>query len=123
MPIYLNDSNIDLMETYSVVRNEDKIQDLLECLRKHEIYNNKEYYYMLRDKFHLKEWNHVEKAAAFIYLNHASIGGMWRVNKNGKMNAAYCNNLNLKIIKRDLKNGHYAYWLNKAKFSAVSFEN
>lgn len=122
-PIYLNDLNTDLMKTYSVVRDENRLQDLLELLRKHEIYNNKEYYYMLRDKFHITEWSLVEKAAAFIYLTHASIGGMWRVNKNGKMNASYCGNLSLNTIDRDLRNGHYAHWLNGVKLSATSFEN
>jgi DNA adenine methylase len=122
-PIYLSDLNHELVKTYKVVRDIDKLTALLGSLEKHRIYNSADYYYMLRDRFPVQEWNDIEKAAAFIYLTRAAFGSLWRVNSIGKMNTAYCRKLNVETIDQDLRNGHYAYWLKNAKLNAMSFEN
>ncbi|GAA0406214.1 hypothetical protein GCM10009133_13560 [Cocleimonas flava] len=79
----LNDSNLDLINTYKTVRDEPKL--LLVNLLEHKLNHNKEYYYSIRsiDSDNLSD---VEKAARFIYLNKTCFNGLYRVNKKGGFN-------------------------------------
>lgn len=122
-PIFLSDLNPELIKTYKVVRDIDKLPTLLKLLEKHRIYNNKDYYYSLRDKFPIKEYSDVENAASFIYLTRASFGSLWRVNSRGKMNTAYCGKSNVETVNQDLRNGYYSYWLENTKLNTMSFED
>lgn len=84
-PVYLSDINAELINTHIVVR--DKLGELIPLLEKHQKLSNEKYYDNIRKEFPPGTgWTDVEKAAAFIYLVNNSMGGMWRVNSQGKNN-------------------------------------
>jgi DNA adenine methylase len=82
--IYLSDLNLELVETYiQIAGHPIKVFDALQC---HS--NTSKHYYALRDS---EEVDPVAKAARFIYLNHASFNGIYRVNQNGEYNVPFGN--------------------------------
>lgn len=83
----LNDNNTHLIETYRAVKRfpEDVICDL-KTLAEGHAQGGQEHYLKVRD-----EWNSVfhhqsRRAAMFIYFNRTGYNGLWRENKQGKMN-------------------------------------
>lgn len=107
---YLTDKNPDLINAYSVVKND--LKSLISALRKNQSAFNQsrdEYYYKLRKR--TKFVSDAERAARFITLNRTCYNGLYRVNKNGVFNVpigSYRNPLicdvnNLEKVSANLK--------------------
>lgn len=84
---YLSDLNAELIETYTQVR--DNFAQISELLALHE--NTSEHYYKVRAS---KPNSAVERAANFIYMNHTSFNGIYRVNLKGVYNVPFGNRAN-----------------------------
>ncbi len=82
-PTLLNDSNTELMNTYSIVR--DDLENLLALLDEHQKKHSETYFYALRAKSP-NTLSPCEQAARFIYLNKTCFNGLYRVNKYGQFN-------------------------------------
>ncbi len=94
--VYISDINLDLIDTYLVVKN--RVDELLEYLIKFQseyINLNKEernvYYIQKRERFNYLKVNRnendvIEKAAIMIFLNKTCFNGLFRVNKKGLFN-------------------------------------
>jgi DNA adenine methylase len=83
----LNDTNVDLIRTYRAIRtNADEIAVGLS-----ELENSPATYYHVRARFHLSTdgQDEVARAVDFIYLNHHSFNGIYRVNKAGAYNVPF----------------------------------
>lgn len=79
---YLSDLNGELIETYQAVR--DNVDLVIEKLK--DFSNTEDEYYRIRSTFFE---NAIERAAKFIYLNHTSYNGIYRVNLKGVYNVPY----------------------------------
>lgn len=79
---YLSDLNADLMATYAAIREEP--DEVWRFLRKYR--NTKEQYYAARAASPRLA---ASRAARFIFLNHTSFNGIYRVNLAGKYNVPY----------------------------------
>jgi DNA adenine methylase len=79
---YLSDLNIDLIDTYKQVRDEP--EEVWRFLRRYK--NTENIYYAVRSA---KPRSDVSRAARFIFLNHASFNGIYRVNLAGQYNVPY----------------------------------
>lgn len=79
---YLSDLNTDLINTYTQIRRNHVAVHV--ALSKHR--NTSDYYYKLRSK---EFEDPVERAAQFIFLNHTSFNGLYRVNLAGEYNVPY----------------------------------
>lgn len=102
----ISDLNDELVLTYHVVKN--RVDDLLEALRKHELrHSDDRYYYHVRE---MEPETSVDIAARFIYLNQTCFNGLYRVNKAGKFNVPkgrykspnICNEFNLRAASKAL---------------------
>lgn len=83
--VYLSDINAELINTHIQVR--DNLDKLIPLLEKHQKLSNEKYYDGIRKVFPPGiGMTDIEKAAVFIYLVNNAMGGMWRVNKEGKNN-------------------------------------
>lgn len=119
--ILINDSNNELMNVYSVIK--DNVSELIQLLqqfeKEHIMCNDedrKKYYYSQRKLYNniIKSENStsVLKAALFIYLNRTCFNGLHRVNKQGLFNVpmgsykkpTICNIENLLLVSEKLKN-------------------
>jgi DNA adenine methylase len=79
---YLADFNKELINTYKQVKNNPcKIIDGLKILE-----NKEQSYYKIRESV---PNNEIDQAIKFIYLNHTSFNGIYRVNSYGKYNVPY----------------------------------
>ena len=79
---YLSDLNADLIETYAAVQ--DSPEDVWERLRQYR--NTEEDYYAARAA---KPRTPTNRAARFIFLNHTSFNGLFRVNLRGEYNVPF----------------------------------
>jgi DNA adenine methylase len=109
---YLSDLNVELIETYQSVK--DNVDDVIESLKKFR--NTEEYYYKIRDK---KFPTPSERAARFIYLNHTSYNGIFRVNLKGVYNVPYGFRKKDFLDEATLRNAHSA--LQKASLASGDF--
>ncbi len=80
---FLSDLNEELICAYRVIK--EKPEQLCRLLNNMEVSENDYYYY--RDEFICADED--ERAARFLYLNHFSFNGIYRVNKDGKYNVPY----------------------------------
>lgn len=79
---FLSDSNKELINAYTAVKNDpEKLFFLLESYE-----NTAEFYYSMRSSH---PDSLIEQAARFIYLNHTSFNGLYRVNQKGEYNVPY----------------------------------
>ena len=117
--IILADTNEELINAVIIVR--DKVESLIEILKKHKEQHNKEYYYSIRalDSSALTD---IEKAARFIYLNKTCFNGLYRVNSKGKFNVPIGSYKNPGILKEDVLREANKL-LQGTKISAMPFEN
>jgi len=82
VPTHLVDSNQELIETYlTVARSPEAVA---KQISQHE--NSEHYYYQLRAT---DSRGSIQRAARFIFLNHTSFNGIYRVNLNGEYNVPY----------------------------------
>ena len=120
--IYISDVNVELINTYVVIRKH--IGELIGLLNKYqneyiplETEERKLYYMAKRERFNnLKangnESENIEKAALMIFLNRTCFNGLYRVNKKGFFNVpmgAYknpliCDEKNLCAVSEKLQN-------------------
>lgn len=81
---FLSDINGELINSYKIVKEfPEKLMEILYTYK-----NNEKFYYKIRDSFPKTE---IERAAVFIFLNHTSYNGLYRVNKSGRYNVPYGN--------------------------------
>ena len=112
---YLSDLNGELINAYAMVKEyPEELCKQLESMKVSE-----EKYYFYRDKYVCD--SNIKKAARFLYLNHASFNGIYRVNKNGMYNVPYgkrniqyntdlIKRANLSLMNTELKTGDFAIW-------------
>ena len=118
--VYISDINTELINTYIIIR--DDVDSLLNILKQFETDylaldgdERKENYLLKRSRFNeLKSRKElgIELAALMIFLNKTCFNGLYRVNKKGEYNVpmgAYknpmiCNEQNLRLVSRKLKN-------------------
>lgn len=81
---FLSDLNEELVATYRCIR--DYPEAVFRSLEKHE--NAAEHYYALRSA---RPEDEPSRAARFIFLNHTSFNGIYRVNLRGTYNVPYGN--------------------------------
>ena len=81
---FLSDSNEELVELYTVVR--DQVEDLIGNLKKHR--NEAEYYYQVRAQSPIL-LTPIERAARFIFLNKTCYNGLYRVNSKRQFNVPF----------------------------------
>lgn len=90
--LILNDYNADLINLYSVIRNNpdefihevQKLQLIYDKLTTLE--EKKPTYYQLRDLFNERSQSNIIQASLFIFLNKSGFNGLYRVNKNNQFN-------------------------------------
>ena len=80
----LSDANKELIDTYTAIR--DNVEEVVKFFATYE--NTAEFYYKLRAE---EPTDPFERAARFIYLNHTSYNGLYRVNRKGKYNVPFGN--------------------------------
>lgn len=86
---YLSDLNVELIQTYQQVTATP--QAVATQLSRHT--NDHQHYYSVRSQ---RPKDPVERAARFIYLNHTSFNGIYRVNLKGQYNVPFGNRTSLK---------------------------
>lgn len=112
----LTDGNRELIELYTVVR--DDVENLINALKKHK--NNEEYYYNLRARLS-SDLDPIQKASRFIYLNKTCYNGLYRVNSKMQFNVPFGNYKNPLICDVEgLRAASYA--LKHALLVAADFE-
>ncbi len=84
----LSDANRDLIELYTILRNEG--QHFIEEVRRYfdGEHNNEASYYELREEFNAAH-SLVKRAALFIYLNRHGYNGLCRYNSKGRFNVPF----------------------------------
>lgn len=119
--VYISDVNLELINTYKVVRSD--IENLIRLLTKIqdeyiplEMQDRKKYYLDKREKFNKitldKNNISLDKAALMIFLNKTCFNGLFRVNKKGLFNVPsgtyknpkICDVENLRLVSKKLKN-------------------
>ncbi len=119
--IMINDSNVELMNAYCVIR--DSVSELIELLRQFENEHlsrndetRKDYYYQQRKMYNTAKTgtngNNILRAALFIYLNKTCFNGLYRVNRRGEYNVpigsykkpTICDTENLILVSNKMKN-------------------
>ena len=97
---YISDMNEELINLYSVVRN--NVYELIKDLSKHEV--SKEYFLEIRNIDRTEQYTElsdVERASRFIYLNRPCFNGMYRVNSQGQFNVPFGHYKNPRIIDKN----------------------
>ena len=89
----VNDFNADLINTYNVIANREKMNLMCKELDKHEKNHCEKYFYDIRALDRNKEtFNKLEdyfKASRFIYLNKSCFNGKYQVNKKNEFNSSF----------------------------------
>lgn len=93
-PSVLADANSDLIQAYATVRTSpSEVSKALDAMQ-----NTHEEYYKVRAS---RGADPIERAARFIYLNHTSFNGIYRVNQRGEYNVPYGNRANPKMPTKE----------------------
>jgi DNA adenine methylase len=91
----ISDSNKYLMTTYMAVK--DNVERVINEANMHIDMHNVSYYYAIRNSLNTDDFSAEEIAGRIIYLNKTGFNGLFRVNKNNKINVPIgdCKSLNL----------------------------
>lgn len=120
--VYISDENEDLINAFRVVKEE--VESLIPLLKTYQeeylpldTEGRKQYYTNQRARFNkLKKEkdkdNRLERAALMIYLNRTCFNGLYRVNRKGLFNVPIgsyknpliCDEMNLRLVSKKLKN-------------------
>jgi len=111
---YLSDINLELINTYTQVRN--NVEFLIKKLKRKKI-NRKEFYQIRCKKFN----DSIDQAVRFIYLNRTGFNGIYRVNKNGDFNVPFGCKPNTKLCETEALR-KASIKLKKAKLRYEDFE-
>jgi DNA adenine methylase len=93
----VNDFNLELINVYSVIKN--NLEELIIDLQKHK--NESDYFYELRGLDRNKNFNlltDIERASRIIYLNKTCFNGLYRVNNSGEFNSPFGRYKNPNIV-------------------------
>lgn len=123
---YAFDINIDLINSYNVIKNNvEELITNLKLLEKEylnlEKDDRKKYFYNIRKQYNsyriTKDEMSLQKAIEFIFLNRTCFNGLYRVNKNGDFNVpignyknpTICDEENLRTLSELIKNVNFEY--------------
>lgn len=120
IPVYLSDTNIDLINTYKVLRSQWK--ELTPYLTTLENHHCEEQYYKIRNNYPSKNSNNIERAAQFIYLNKTCFNGQIRVNSDGRYNMGMGDKIEKSIFDIDTLH-NCSVLLQNTNIGVMSFEN
>ena len=106
--IIINDLNKDLMRCYRLIK-----ENPLELIGRLSILENefyalrtenerKSFYYAIRETYNENSFEHNERAAQFIFLNHTCFNGLYRENKSGHFNVPFGRYINPTICNEEL---------------------
>jgi DNA adenine methylase len=112
----LSDINEDLIECYSVLR--DEWQNVVERLHYHHRHHSKDYYYTVRNS---RPRLLVNRVARFIYLNRTCWNGLYRVNLRGEFNVPVGTKTNVLLETDDFE--ELSALLKKTELLAADFED
>ena len=89
----INDYNIELINVYECIKDENKFSKMCNELNRHETNHSEEYYYEIRnldkDKKKFNRLSDYKRAARTIYLNKACFNGLYRVNSKNEFNVPF----------------------------------
>ena len=97
---YIADFSPELINFYQVVR--DTPGELLDLVESYP--NNADFYANLRSWDRKGDWglrSPLDRASRFLYLNKTAYSGLWRISKDGYMNASYGKYPNIALPKRE----------------------
>jgi DNA adenine methylase len=105
----LIDSNKDLINTYQIIKDENKLKVIIKALSNGKYLNNETTFYKIRKE---EPKNDTDRAARIMYLNKTCFNGLYRVNSKGKFNAPFgrynnpriCDSKNLQAVNKSLEN-------------------
>ena len=123
---YAFDINIDLINSYNVIKNNvEELITNLKLLEKEylnlEKDDRKKYFYNIRKQYNsyriTKDEMSLQKAIEFIFLNRTCFNGLYRVNKNGDFNVpmgnyknpTICDEEDLRALSELIKNVNFEY--------------
>lgn len=123
---YAFDINIDLINSYNVIKNNvEELITNLKLLEKEylnlEKDDRKKNFYNIRKQYNsyriTKDEMSLQKAIEFIFLNRTCFNGLYRVNKNGDFNVpmgnyknpTICDEENLRALSELIKNVNFEY--------------
>ena len=109
---YISDSNVQLMRTYEVVR--DNVSDVINIISTYG--RDEQAYYQVRS---IKSNDPIEQAAQFIYLNLMSYNGIYRVNLKGEYNVPWGKRIHYKFDYDNLR--RVSDYLKKVHIQAMDF--
>lgn len=116
----INDSNEELINIYTVIKEEPEA--LISLLEKHRQENSQEYFYQVRaldrDRERYSELTAAQRAARIIYLNKTCYNGLFRVNRAGEFNSPWGKYKNPNITNETTIRA-MSHYLNKAKVTVM----
>lgn len=83
----LSDSNKDLIQCFSVIKN--NVKKLINLLKVHKEHHSKGHYEKTRKDYNAKKLAEIKRTASFIYLNKTCFNGLYRVNSKGEFNVPF----------------------------------
>lgn len=117
--IIISDINSELMNAYSVVKND--VEALIKKLRELKQKHDKEHFYVVREQA-VENLDNINRAARLIYLNRTCFNGLYRVNSKGKFNVPIGSYKNPDIVQEE-KLRLISKLLKNVKIRCESFEN
>ncbi|MEB6215906.1 DNA adenine methylase [Mammaliicoccus sciuri] len=98
----INDINTDLINAFNSIKSD--VDQLIELLETHKLYNSKEYYYGIRGvdrDGRIDTMTPVQRAARILYMLRVNFNGLYRVNSKNQFNTPYGRYSNPKIVDRE----------------------